>query len=427
MNLEERIREGDHQPLSTHNERLLLGSILSNPSVLPDVRVNEEFFISDRHKKIFRAITDFDLRGEPVDVLSVGDYLTRQDGYQQWAADLSIMVDDSFSNSFFESAQKIVERQYRERQIRSIAEDLTSEYDSDTAIQRLMSLDVVAKNYTHTIAQASALAVERIEALSNAKTLPGITSGLKELDDAIAGFQKTDLYVIGGRPSMGKTAFVINMLVNGNVPALFFSTEQPAQQIGLRSMSIQGGISARHLRSAEMSDEDWPRMISAVNASTHQDIIIYDKPNITISQLMREARRIKFNKGIEIIFVDYIQRIGSPQSENRRLEVSDVVKGLKTLARELEVPVVALGQVKREVDTRTDKRPRMADLLESGVIEQEADLVMLLYRDEVYYPDSPDKGILEGIIDKNRHGPIGVLKFAWIGEFMQVKNLYRGF
>ena len=181
-------------------------------------------------------------------------------------------------------------------------------------------------------------------------------------------------------------------------------------------------MAAKDLRSAKIKNDDWRKVLAAINHAGANDIFIHDKPSIAIGELMREARRMKYNHGIQVLYVDYIQRIKSPNAESRRLEVAEVVTGLKTLARELNIPVVALAQVSRKVEDRKNKYPHMGDLLESGVIEQEADVVILLYRDEVYNENGKE-GVIEFIIDKNRHGPVGTLDFAWLGDQMKVGDL----
>jgi replicative DNA helicase len=327
------------------------------------------------------------------------------------------------SVAFFYSAQKIIIQEYRKREIKKITHSLSENFDVDVAIQSLMTLDNHEKKHTHTIAEALGEARKKLEQSCNSKALVGITTGLKKLDGAIGGLQAPDLYIIGGRPAMGKTAVLINLMLSNDCPVGFFSTEQPMEQIGLRTLSIQGGVSAKNLRSAQLKDDDWPKLITAVKKVSKKGIFIHDKPSITIGELMREARRMKYNYDIRVLYVDYIQRIKSPKAESRRLEVAEVVTGLKTLARELNIPVVALAQVSRKVEDRKDKRPHMGNLLESGVIEQEADVVILLYRDEVYNEDGK-KGVIEFLIDKNRHGPVGDLNFAWLGDQMKVGDLF---
>jgi len=403
-------------------EQIFLGSILYQPSRLMDVKISEDYLIAEKHRQVFRAIQDLDLAGEAIDILSVGDYLTIQDNRENWSADLAIWVEAAFVDSFFTSSQKIIIQEYRKREIKKITHMLSEDFDVDAAIQSLMKLDDYEKKYTHTIGDARDAAIKKVEQLRNSKELVGITTGLRKLDRAIAGLQAPDLYVIGARPAMGKTAVVINLMLNNKCPVGFFSTEQPMEQIGLRALSIQGGVAARDLRSAQIKDDDWQKILAAVNHARSNEIFIHDKPSISIGELMREARRMKYNHGIQVLYIDYIQRIKSPNAESRRLEVAEVVTGLKTLARELNIPVVALAQVSRKVEERKYKRPHMGDLLESGVIEQEADVVILLYRDEVYNEDGK-KGVIEFLIDKNRHGPVGDLVFAWLGDQMKVGDL----
>jgi replicative DNA helicase len=403
-------------------EQIFLGSILYQPSRLMDVRISEEQFLVEKHRKVFRAILELDLAGDPIDILGVGDYLKNQDGNESWTAELSIWVDLIISAEFFRSAQKIIRQDYRKREIKKIVHSLSENLDTDVAVRSLMALDNHEKQFTHTIVDAVGEARKKLEQSRNSKVLVGITTGLKKLDRAIGGLQAPDLYVIGARPAMGKTAVVINLMLNNECPVGFFSTEQPMEQIGLRVLSNQSGVSARDLRSTQLKEDDWPKLNQAVKRASKKKIFIHDRPSITIGELMREARRMKYNYGIQVLYVDYIQRIKSPKAESRRLEVAEVVTGLKTLARELNIPVVALAQVSRKVDERKDKRPHMGNLLESGVIEQEADVVILLYRDEVYNEDG-NKGVIEFLIDKNRHGPIGALDFAWLGDQMKVGDL----
>jgi replicative DNA helicase len=288
-----------------------------------------------------------------------------------------------------------------------------------------MNIDVIEQKHSHTMAEAAMAAIEKAQATAKNDGVTGLPTGLSLLDKAIGGFQSPDLYVIGARPAMGKTSVILNMMLNHDSSVGFFSTEQPADQIGLRAISATSAVSARKIRIAEFSHEDETAMSMAVFKLASSKIHIYDKGYLHINELMREARRMKYNFDVGAIYVDYIQRIKSGNKE-RRLEVAEVVTSLKSLARELKIPVIGLAQVNRKVEERNDKRPHMGDLLESGVVEQEADVVMLLYRDEVYNPQAGEKGVIEILIDKNRHGPTGNLKFAWLPETMQIKDLYAG-
>lgn len=406
-------------------ESWFLGRLLQTPERIAETKINPEHFTSSQKRVIFESILDLSARNEIIDVVSVAAECEKKSPHEPyWLAYCGQYVNDSFSDTFLLSSQKVMLESYRKRVIKNIAFDLTENLDSDAAITRLMDLDTVERKYCHTTAEATMAAIEKAQQTAQRDGVTGLKTGLVQLDKAIGGLQAPDLYVIGARPAMGKTAVVINFMLNHDAPVGFFSTEQPHDQVGLRMISATSNVSARKIRTATFDDSEYNNMAYAVTKLQSKKIHIYDKGHLTLNDLMREARRMKYNYGIEAIYVDYIQRVRA-KSESRRLEVSEVVTGLKTLAKELQIPVIGLAQVNRNVEERADKRPGMGNLLESGVIEQEADVVMLLYRDEVYDEHSRDKGIIEIIIDKNRHGPTGTLKFAWLGETMQIKNLIR--
>jgi len=420
-------------------EKVFIGSILTRPSRLLEVTATKASFMIEAHATVFDVIMDMNQSNNLIDLISVADRLTELNASSKnnvyayhasftggWLHQLSNWMEAAVVDSFFYSSQEIIIREYRKREITKISYNLSEDYDADVAIQELMNLEVVEKKHTHTITEALTVAIDKVQELAQHGGVVGLTTGLKALDDAIGGFQSPDLYIIGARPAMGKTAVAMNMMLSNNCAAGFFSTEQPMEQIGIRTLSIQSGVSANRVRKADFQNGDIERLISTLGQLKGRNVLIHDKANITIGELMREARQMKFTHDIQAVYVDYIQRIKSPKAENRRLEVADVVTGLKTLARELNIPVIALAQVSREVTKRPDKRPHMGDLLESGVIEQEADVVMMLYRDEVYNEDTNEKGIIEILIDKNRHGPTGKLKFAWIGDQMKIADLQGG-
>lgn len=419
-------------------EKIFIGSILAKPSRLMDVSINASNFLIESNRNVFSVIEEMNQASETIDLISVSDRLTELDGKTNsneftphesfrggWLHQLTDWVDAAFVESFFDSSQAIIKREYRKREIKKVCHALNENFDSDAAIQSLMNLEVTEKKHTHTMSSALVAAITKAEELAKSGGVVGLPTGLTKLDEAIAGFQSPDLYVLGARPAMGKTAVAINFMLSNKCAAALFSTEQPMEQIGLRSLSIQGGVSANKIRSANFQGDDFSKLTATLSQVRDRKIFIHDRANITITELMREARNLKYNHDIQVIYVDYIQRIKSPSAENRRLEVEDVVTGLKTLAMELKIPVIALAQVSREVDKRADNRPRMGDLKESGTIEQEADVVMLLYRDEVYNENTPEHGVIEILIDKNRHGPTGKLKFAWIGDQMKIADFYQ--
>jgi len=402
-------------------EMWFLGSILLDHGKLMDARVNEAHFASNNNRLIYRAIRELEARAELVDTVSVHDHLKIQTG-RDWMALLGQYANDVIGGSFFTTSQAVMIRAYQRREIVRITRELGKDFDADKAIKSLMDLEHDEHNYSFSLPEAALAAVENAEKTAKCDGIPGLPTGLVKLDELMGGFQAPDLYIIGARPAMGKTSVALNFMLNHDAPVGFFSTEQPHEQIGLRAISIRSTVSASKIRVAKFDDHEYARMAEAVTALAGKKIHIYDKSYLKITELTREARRMKYNHDIQAVYVDYIQRVHA-DAESRRLEVAEVAASLKSLARELHIPVIALAQVNREVDKRTDKRPRMGDLVESGAIEQEADVVMLLYRDEVYDPKTSDKGIIEVLVDKNRHGPSGRLRFIWEKETMRILNM----
>lgn len=403
-------------------EQTVLGILLASPSQLMVSKLCSKHFAVEMNKLVFDSIVELEKENQAIDVFSVNEVFKNKTG-RDFLPQLLSMANNFFTVGVFGSAQNIVLENYRKSEIRKITTQLNADFDTDRAIQSLMDLGVIDKNYTHTLADASALAVKQAMEKVNEDGLTGLTTGLTALDDSFGGLQSPDLYVIGARPAMGKTSFIINMMLANDAPVAFFSTEQPMIQVGLRSVSIESGVEAVKIRKADFNDDDAGAMSRALTTLSHKNVYIHDNGLLTITELMREARRLKYSHDVKAIYVDYIQRIKSPSANDRRNEVAEVVTGLKTLARELEIPVIGLAQVNRAVEQRVDKRARMGDLLESGVIEQEADVVMLLYRDEVYNPDSNKKGLIEVLVDKNRHGGTGIMMFEWQAKTMTVRDI----
>lgn len=405
-------------------ESWLIGQILAKPEKLMDLKITVDHFTIESHRRMFDKITELESQNKIIDVITVADALEKEFPNQDyWLSNLGQYQMDSFSESFFESSQMIMIESYRNRKIKDIALQLDQDFDADKAIKHLMDLNHTEKKYTHSMPEAAMAAIEHAEETAKKNGVTGLSTGLENLDNALGGFQDPDLIIIGARPSMGKTSLALNFMLNHKAPVAFFSTEQPFEQIGLRAISAESSVSARKIRVASFEEQEMNRMYAAVTKLTESKIQIYDKGSLTITELTREARRLKYNQGIEAVYVDYIQRM-KIEGKDRREGLGDIVRGMKSLAKELKIPVIALAQVNREVEKRQDKRPRMGDLKDSGDIEQEADEIILIYRDEVYNPDTPEKGIIELLIDKNRHGPTGVLRNAWLPDTMQIKDLY---
>ena len=271
--------------------------------------------------------------------------------------------------------------------------------------------------------------VDRLDALHQSPgQLTGVTTGFTDLDRMTTGLQPGDLIVIAGRPSMGKTTLAINIAENAavgrKVPAAIFSMEMSSEQLTLRMIASLGRVNQTRLRTGQCSDEDWSRINGAIAQLSEAPLFVDETPALTPTEVRARARRLKRERGLGLIVVDYLQLMQvSGSKENRATEISEISRGLKALAKELQVPVIALSQLNRSVEQRTEKKPVMSDLRESGAIEQDADVIMMIYREEVYEPNTTRKGIADIIIAKQRNGPVGEVHLTFLGEYTRFENL----
>jgi len=270
--------------------------------------------------------------------------------------------------------------------------------------------------------------VERIDALFQSDSaITGLATGLSEFDDKTAGLQNGDLIIIAARPSMGKTALAMNIAehaaIRDQIPTAIFSMEMPGEQLAMRLISSLARIDQTRVRTGRLQDDDWPRITSAMSLMSEAPMFIDDTPALTPTEIRARARRLKREHGLGLILVDYLQLMQTGgQAENRTNEISEISRGLKALAKEMNVPVIALSQLNRNLEQRPNKRPVMSDLRESGGIEQDADVIAFIYRDEVYNEDSPDKGTAEVIISKQRNGPTGTCRLTFLGQYTRFEN-----
>ncbi len=273
--------------------------------------------------------------------------------------------------------------------------------------------------------------LERLDHLyDRGETITGVPTGYGELDYLLSGLQPSNLIVVGARPSMGKTAFALGLAThaasNHGVPVLFFSLEMSHLEIAQRVLAAEARLDVTKLRNGRLLDSDWPRISSAIGRIDTAPLFIDDNPNVTIMDIRAKARRMRSSDGIGLVVIDYLQLMtGRTSAENRQVEISEISRGLKILARELQLPVVALSQLSRGLEARADKRPMLADLRESGAIEQDADVVMFIYRDELYNPDSADRGTAEVLVAKHRNGPTGSARLAFIANYAKFGDLAR--
>jgi replicative DNA helicase len=414
-------------------ERTVLGAVLLDNSQLAQIAVGSADFHSVAHQQIFEAIKRLVAGGKVCDALTVAELLESETGRKEWLQVTAGMVRECLAPSNAPAYAAVVRRESIARQAAGIAERLKlspSQEQIDATIRELMALSSAQKDFVCHQLEAMQEAVDLMSESSEGK-LPGVKTGVHDLDDCLGGFHDEDLIVVAARPAMGKTAFMLNVSCAAECAIGVISGEQGRAQVGMRLISINGALSLHRMRTGALSNDEWRRVSGVMSKAKDKPLWLYDKPAPTIDEVIRQARAWKFDRDIGILLVDYLQKLRGGSGENFRLQVADIATRLKDLARELKIPVVVLAQVNREVEKRpmgTDgmgRMPYMADIAECGVIEQEADQVITLYRPEVY-DDSPQlKGLAFANICKNRHGPVGHKSMAWRGEYLQFGDLAR--
>ena len=430
-------------PQSVDAERYVLGALLIDPRSLSRITLDESDFYRRDHQIIFRAIGDLDAAGKPFDVVGVGEYLESQglDRDIGRGTYLIELANQPTAANVKAHAEIVREKSVLRRVIEVATEAVNSGFQPegrsaneilDNALRDLMALSKAESSHEFTLQQAAKLAMDDAHAAFEADgKLRGVTTGFPRIDARMGGFHAGDLVILGARPSMGKTALMVNMAISaaraGHAVGMV-SGEQSAMQIGQRSVALEARVPAERMRNGQFEDEDWPRLTEAMRRIIERNVRMTDRSAPTLDEVARTARRWKQEFDISILFVDYLQRIRVRRAESRIEEVAEVSRGLKTLARDLGIPIVALAQVKAEVDKRQDSRPNLGDIANSDEATREADQIGFLYRDEVYHDDSKDAGIAELNIEKNRHGPTGQFRLAFQAETMMFADLeeYRG-
>lgn len=430
-------------PQSILSEQAILGGLMVDNSALDsvvDILRADDFYRRD-HRLIYEEITKLLRGGHPADYLTVYESL-KSAGTDNDAGGLPYLTElanNSPSAANIKRYAEIVHEKSVLRQLitvgdRIVTTALAPEGRETREILDQAEKEVLAINERNAMSQRGFVPLStlvrdvsaRIIELYQTKTsseVTGISSGYPNLDNVTAGLQRGDLIIIAGRPSMGKTSFALNIAENIGVtqdlPVAVFSMEMGAEQLAQRMISSIGRIDAQKLRKGKLSDEDWDNFTGALHLLESKPIYIDDTPGLTISELSSRARRLVNQAGpLGLIVVDYLQLMSGQRrgaTDNRAQELSEISRGMKALAKELSVPVVALSQLNRSVDSRQDRRPVMSDLRESGAIEQDADVIMFIYRDVVYNKDTPDKNLAEIIVAKQRNGPIGTLRMTFLG------------
>lgn len=432
-------------PHSVEAEQSVLGGLMLEANAwdaIADIVSAPDFYRAD-HRLIFEAAASVATAGQPIDVVTVSEHLERNARLEDAGglAYLGTLARDTPSASNIRAYAEIVRERSLLRHLIAVGSDITgTAFNTEGRTAR--ELVDEAERRVFEIAEAGARGrggavrvgtilssvVDRIDHLyRNPNDIRGVPTGFTELDRMTGGFQRGDLIIVAGRPSMGKTTLAVNIAENATlghgIPSAVFSMEMSAEQVTLRMISSLGRINQSSLRTGRLTEEDWPRIDSAMTQLSQAKFFIDETPGLTPMDLRARARRLKREHGLGLIVVDYLQLMQVPGTkENRATEISEISRSMKALARELDVPVVALSQLNRGVEQRVEKRPVVSDLRESGALEQDADVILLIYRDEVYDPNTARKGIADILIAKQRNGPTGDIQLTFLGAFTKFEN-----
>jgi len=432
-------------PSSIEAEQSLIGGLMLDAKAwdkVADVIVSTDFYRKD-HRLIFAAIGSLIETGSPCDVVTVSEYLDNRNELDHAGGleYLTTLANETPGAANALAYAKILRVKSTLRALINAGNEISGSAfttegrsasqildDAERLVFQIAEKGARGKAGFKSLKQILPQAVDRIDLLHQTEgDITGISTGYTEFDKMTAGLQQGDLIIIAGRPSMGKTTLAINIAENAaigsKIPTAIFSMEMPAQQLAFRMISSLGRVDQTHLRTGNFPDDDWSRINTAVQLMSEAPIFIDDSPSLSPTDIRARARRLHREHKLGLIVIDYLQLMQVEGStENRATELSEISRSLKALAKELEVPVVALSQLNRSVEQRTDKRPVMSDLRESGAIEQDADLIVFIYREEVYNKDTPRKGLADIVIAKQRNGPIGDFPLTFVGRYTKFEN-----
>jgi len=431
-------------PHDMNAEQNVLGSLLLDSDLIGEVfevLMFEEEFYHEAHREIFRTIKRLFSEGKTVDLITVSDDLSKNQlldtiGGFEYLTELtdvgtlisnvtrhaSIIHEKFMLRRLIKSSTEIVEKGYENQDVESLIEEAESQIFEISQNKNRKSFQAIS--------DLLQLTYDKIVMLhEDPNALTGLSSGFEALDEKTAGFQKSDLILLAARPSMGKTAFALNICQNVAVQekksVAIFSLEMGADQLVQRMLSAQSLVSIGDIRTGQIEDDEWVKLARSSAQLAEAKVFIDDTPGITVAEIRSKCRRLKMNHGLDLIMIDYLQLMSGSGQENRQQEISTISRSLKSIAREMQCPVIALSQLSRASELRADHRPILSDLRESGAIEQDADLVMFLYRDEYYNPETVEdkfKGIGEVIIAKQRNGETGKVYLAWLGKYQKFAN-----
>ena len=432
-------------PHSDEAEQSVIGSMIMDKDAIiaASEAITGEDFYQQRYGVLFDAMLELFNEGKPVDLITLQNKLKEKDVPPELCSlefirDLITAVPTSANVRYY---AKIVKEKSVLRQLIKVTESITNEcYLDKEKVETIMEntekkvFDILQKRNSGEFVSIKDIVFHSLESIETAAknkgSVTGVATGFYDLDYKTAGLQPSDLVLIAARPSMGKTAFVLNIAeyvaLRSNVTTAIFSLEMSKDQLVKRILSMHSKVDSQSIRSGDLNDDEWLKLVESARVIGNSNLIIDDTSSISISELRSKCRKYKLEHNLGLVIIDYLQLMsGSKKSESRQQEISEISRSLKALAREIDAPVVALSQLSRAVEQRPDKRPMLSDLRESGAIEQDADVVMFIYRDDYYNHDSEETGISEIIIGKQRNGPTGTIKLAWLSQYTKFANLER--
>ena len=435
---------GKVPPHDIEAEQAIIGSMLTDKdAVISSIEVlKEDAFYREDNKAIYSAILNLYSKNEPIDIITVKAELVEQGNFDRVGGIeyLASLPDKVPTTSNVEKYIKIVDEKYMLRRLIQSANDMISlGYDETEDVNNILDMaekkvfDLMqnksSKGYT-AIKDVLVESFAELEKLYNQKGhITGVATGFSDLDYKTSGFHGSDLVILAARPAMGKSAFAINIAANAavqnKVPVVIFNLEMSKEQVGNRILCSEAMVDSNKIRTGQIEDGDWMKLASTLGVLSDAPIYIDDTPGISIMEIRAKCRKLKMEKNIGMVVIDYLQLIqgSGKRNSSREQEISEISRSLKVLAKELDIPVIALSQLSRGVESREDKRPMLSDLRESGAIEQDADIVIFLYRDDYYNEESPEKNVAEVIMAKHRGGSTGTVKLAWMPSYTKFANL----
>lgn len=437
------MQEGKTLPYSIEAEQSVLGSILLDKDLLimvVDILDKDDFY-AEQHAEIYDAMLTLFKNNDPIDLVTLREVLKNRNmeekvGGITYLTNLSTAPD--FTENILAYAKIVKDKSILRRLIKASTETIQYCYNQEFEVQEILNraeksvFDVAQQKDQRGLVPIESVLMENFEILQELyqrkDKLTGLTTGFVDLDRKLGGLQKTDLILIAARPAMGKTAFSLNIAQNAALKSgakvAIFNLEMSKGQLTQRMIASVSRVELTRIKNGSLEDEDWSQVTQGIGVLQKADIYIDDSPGITATELRSKCRKLKVEQGLDLVLIDYLQLMESDgRTESRQQEISKISRSLKILAKELECPVIALSQLSRAPESRSDRRPMLSDLRESGAIEQDADLVMFLYRDDYYNKDSEQKNITEVIVAKHRHGEVGTIPLTWLGQYQLFKDM----